>query len=82
MTTPLGISNGNSQHAQLKREYMEPRPTLRQIVERPVTRTELETLAKYFAAKYDVALFHHNDFAIRTQEANLIALTEYAEVML
>ncbi len=81
MSGAIGINNGNSQHAQLEREYLEPRTELREIVKRPITRAELNMLAIYFSAKHDIALYEHKEVAVKVQEENLSALTEYAEVM-
>lgn len=77
MATPTGINNGNSRHAQQAREYriantLSPRRTT-------VTRADLEALAVWIAAKYQLSLFHNNEVQIAERERQLVLVRQWAE---
>lgn len=55
--------------------------TIRELYNLPITRSELEKWAFDFVRRYEVALFNCNEPAARMYEANLIALSEWAEEM-
>jgi hypothetical protein len=73
----IGINNGNSTHARLARqdriEYtLSPRRM-------SVTRDDLEALAVWVAAKYQLSLFHNNEIQIAEFENQLVIVRQYAE---
>ena len=55
--------------------------TLRELYSLPITRSELEKWATFFAGKFEVALFKGNEVQIRTYTDNMTALTEWASDM-
>lgn len=55
--------------------------TIRELYNLPITRSELEKWADYFAARFEIALFKGNEVQIRTYTDNMTTLTEWANDM-
>jgi hypothetical protein len=55
--------------------------TIRELYNLPITRSELEKWAYIFAARFDIALRKGIEVRARAYEANMIALTEWANEM-
>jgi hypothetical protein len=58
-----------------------PPLTIRELYNLPITRSELDTWAEYFAARFEVALFKGNEVLIRTYADNMTTITEWANDM-
>jgi len=80
MRNDIGVFNSQSYINQEIRDVRNSKP-FRQPVRTNVTRFDLELLADFIAAKYQIALFHGNPVVIRTCEENLKAVAEWASNM-